>query len=73
MRENPKLESLKTRFFKNEVMCLAKIVPNVRRDQDTIIFELMIPDDVDFEDKIQTTYQILTPFLLTSNHVFINL
>jgi hypothetical protein len=67
------LEQLKARFFKQDVICIGKIVPNQRRDQDTIILELMLPEDIDFENKVKSTYQMLTAFLLISNHILINM
>ena len=39
------MENLKARFFKHDVLCIGKIVPNKRRDLDTLTLELSIPED----------------------------
>jgi len=60
-------------FAQKDLVCIGKLVPNVIRDQDNMIFELMLPDDLEVDANLQEAARILAPFLVVSNHLVFNL
>ena len=69
------MKDLQEGFFDrhNDIVCLGKLVQNVNREQDNLIFELMLPDDIEVDTNLQEAARILAPFLLVSNHLVFNL
>jgi hypothetical protein len=69
------MKKLQEDFFDRhgDIVCLGKLVPNVHREQDNLIFELLLPDDIEVDANLQEAARILAPFLLVSNHLVFNL
>ena len=58
-----------------DLVCIGKVVPNIIRNQDNLIFELMMPSalELTIEQDLEKAARILAPFLILSHHVVFNL
>ena len=67
------LTSLKSRFFSRSISCIGKVVPNKTRDHDTLVFEVILPADLEDEENLQQACEIVAPLLILSQQVVIDL
>ena len=69
-----KMSELRENFYRQrDLICIGKLVPNLIRDQDNLILELMLPDELEIEANRKEAARMLAPFLIVSNHVIFNL
>ena len=52
------------------MICIGKLVPNLIREQDNLLLEVMLP--ANFDENQEEAARILAPFLIVSNHVLFN-
>ena len=70
------MKKLRNELFdqgEGDLVCLGKLVPNVIRDQDNLILELILPEDLAVEDNQTSAAKLLAPFLYASNHMIFDL
>ena len=68
------MTALKSRFFsQKDLTCIGKVVPNKMRDHDTLVFEVMLPADLDEEENMQRACEVIAPLLILSQQVIIDL
>ena len=65
---------LRENFYRQrDLICIGKLVPNLIRDQDNLILELMLPADLEIEANLREAARMLAPFLILSHHMIFNL
>lgn len=67
------MDEMRAKFFEQkDLVSIGKIVPNLIREQDNLIFELMLPAELTVEENLKEAARILAPYLIFSNHVVFN-
>ena len=66
-KKKVELQQLRNRLFsKSDVHCIAKVVPSKLRDHETLIFEVMLPGDLEQPENMEKACQIVGPLLVLS-------
>ena len=67
VQQSSNLTALKSRFFsQKDLVCVGKVVPSKMRDHDTLVFEVMLPADLQEEENMRAACEIIAPLLILS-------
>ena len=71
--QDRRMNELRENFYsQRDLVCLGKLVPNLIRDQDNLILEVMLPAELEIEANLREAARMLAPFLIVSNHMIFN-
>ena len=72
--EQDKMSKLRDNFHsQKDLVCIGKLVPNLIREQDNLLLEVMLPANLQDESKQKEAARLLAPFLVLSDNMVFNL